>query len=405
MTSPNDFKIAAVCTAYYPASHADVIVSRWLEPHPTDAAWGWQPRTRIASLYVAQFQPDQSLNDLPKSQWRTFGYKPGLELARPTAREYGVPLFDMIRAALTFGGDTLAVDGVLLIGEHGDYPRNDYGQILYPRKEFFDQIVAVFRESGRSVPVFCDKHLSWNIAWAQEMVETARELEFPLMAGSSVPYSMRLQPPLLPSAGIVEGVALYYVGSEVYGFHSLEAMQTFVETRIGGETGIVAITAYKGDDVWAAMDADAWSRDLFDAALTTCADVTPGDMRENCKRASPYDRHGSPTAFVLEHADGLRTTHVLLDGHIHDFALAVRERDGTVHANRWEAGDSDVFYAHFAALDAKIQDMFLTGQLPAPIERTLLTTMTIASCMHALDTPGVRIETPHLHVVYDVYSV
>jgi hypothetical protein len=394
-------KVAAICTTYFPASHADVIVSRWLAPHPTDAEWGWRPRTQIASLYVAQPRPDRRLLDLPRDQWRSLGFNPDLELGQPIASAHGVPMFDSIHDALTLGGDALAVDGVLLIGEHGDYPTNALGQKLYPRKEFFDEIIAVFRESGRCAPVFCDKHLSWNGDWAQAMVATARELRFPLMAGSSLPYSFRLEPPLPAGAELIEGVAVFYGGAEVYGFHSLEAMQAFVETRAGGERGIQAVTAHRGDDVWEAMAQGVWSRDLFEAALAACRSVTPGDMRENARRApSPHDPWGSPTAFVFEHADGLRTAHIQLDGHIQDFAIAIRRRDGEIHAHRWEAGGPNDFYGHFAALDAKIQEMFLTRRAPVPIERTLLTSMAIAACMQALTTPGQRIETPGLQIAY-----
>ena len=62
----------------------------------------------------------------------------------------------------------LAVEGVLLIGEHGNYPRNDKGQILYPRLEMMEQIAAAFRKAGRSVPVFNDKHLSYTFAKREE---------------------------------------------------------------------------------------------------------------------------------------------------------------------------------------------------------------------------------------------
>lgn len=313
---------------------------------------------------------------------------------------HGVPMFDTIREALTLGGRTLAVDGVLLIGEHGDYPLNSLRQKLYPRKAFFDEIVAVFRKSGRCVPVFCDKHLSWNADWAREMVATARAMGFPLMAGSSLPYSFTLRPPLPRAAELVEGVAVFYGGAEVYGFHSLEAMQGFIETRAGGESGISAVTAFRGEAVWEAMERGAWSRDLFEAALAACQRVAPGDVRDNCRRPLTHDDWGSPTAFVLEHADGLRTAHIQLEGHIEDFGLALRRRDGAIHANRWEAGGPEDFYGHFAALDAKIQAMFLTGRAPVPIERTLLTTMTIAACMQALAQPGQRIATPHLEVNY-----
>jgi hypothetical protein len=383
------FKIAAICTVYFPASHADVIVSRWLAPRPTDAAWGWAPRTQIAALYVAQF-PANDLSSLTAEERQARRFSPGDDLARLTAREHDLPLYLTIRDALTLGGDRLAVDGVLLIGEHGEYPFNEYGQHLYPRKEFFDEIVAVFAESGRSVPVFCDKHLSWNMDWAREMVDTARRLGFPLMAGSSLPYSTRLQPPLPPNSAIQEGVGLFYVGPETYGFHSLEGMQAFVETRAGGETGIAAITTYRGDAVWAAMEQGAWSRELFEVALRACVHVKEGDVRANCQ----------PVAFCFEHTDGLRTTYVLLEGHIQDFAFALRTAGGQIHANRWEAGDFDNFFGHFATLNHQIEEMFLTGRASVPIERTLLTTLSIATAMHALATPGVRIPTPQLQIAY-----
>ena len=37
------------------------------------------------------------------------------------------------------------MDGVVLVGEHGQYPRNEKGQTKYPRYEFFQEIVKVFR--------------------------------------------------------------------------------------------------------------------------------------------------------------------------------------------------------------------------------------------------------------------
>src|SRR5205823_14114158 len=71
---------------------------------------------------------------------------------------------------------TLFRSGVLLIAEHGDYPYNAKGQKLYPRHEYFQKIVEVFRRSGKSVPVFCDKHLSYDRKKGREMVETARRM-------------------------------------------------------------------------------------------------------------------------------------------------------------------------------------------------------------------------------------
>src|SRR5205823_9608603 len=96
------------------------------------------------------------------------------------------------------GSDRLDVDAVALIIVHGDYPVNDFGQILYPRYELFRQIVDVFQKSGKSIPVFCDKHLSYDHQKAAEMVATAKKMGFGLMAGSSLPVTWRVPQVELP---------------------------------------------------------------------------------------------------------------------------------------------------------------------------------------------------------------
>ena len=90
---------------------------------------------------------------------------------------------------------------MLLIGEHGNYPLNEIGQKQYPRYEFFKQIVDVFREDGRTTPVFNDKHLSWKFEWAKEMVDTSKQLKFPFLAGSSLPVTWRMPAIDMPLRG------------------------------------------------------------------------------------------------------------------------------------------------------------------------------------------------------------
>jgi hypothetical protein len=129
----------------------------------------------------------------------------------------GIPVCASIKQALQIGdGSRLNVDGVVLIGEHGDYPADEFGRHMYPRKHLFEQIAGVFAASGRSVPVFNDKHFSYNMedgALRRLVVATlskhctgmlqsssrlcdgraglwmwnrAKELDIPLFAGSSL---------------------------------------------------------------------------------------------------------------------------------------------------------------------------------------------------------------------------
>src|SRR5439155_17763835 len=112
--------------------------------------------------------------------------QPKNDLSRDLAVQHGFRISPTIDDALTLGTGKLAVDGVLLIGEHGDYPYNARGQKLYPRYEYLQQIVKVFEKSGKTMPVFCDKHLSYDRTSAADMVATAKKLGFPFMAGSSL---------------------------------------------------------------------------------------------------------------------------------------------------------------------------------------------------------------------------
>ncbi|MCX6382341.1 MAG: hypothetical protein NT023_23165 [Armatimonadetes bacterium] len=384
-----NFRIGVIATVYYPASHADVIVSRWLEPRPSDSEWGWGvPQSRIASLYVEQFPP-HDMRDFALEEVKSNHSPSEIDMARCMAERHELPLCDSVRDALTLGGDTLAVDAVLLIGEHGEYPFNSLYQKLYPRKELFDAIVSVFRETGQVVPLFCDKHLSWNSDWAREMVATAQTMGIPFRAGSSLPL-VGLNPPVPNLAGtaLAEFVGLCYVGPEVYGFHSLELMQSLIEKRAGGEAGIRRITAYVGDGVERAMAQGIWSQDLFEMALNATESKRQGDWQSNCRGVTTYEGATSPIAFALEHNDGFRSAHIMLEGHLQDFTAALRLQDGTVFSGRCASGDESSFYGHFATLNAHIEQLFLTGQSPTPQERTLLTTLTTAACMKALQIPG-----------------
>src|SRR5947209_19904218 len=203
-------KLAAICTTYFKYSHAQHIVDRFLE------GYGWNgthhhPPMDLVSLYVDQVGAD----DLSRDR---------------AARFPGIKIYPSIAEALTRGGSKLAVDGVVVVGEHGRYPRNEKGQTKYPRYEFFQKIFEVFRSSGRSVPVFNDKHLSWNWEYAKEIYDTSRSMGFPFMAGSSLPVTWRTPSIEMPAGSrIREAMCVCYGGVDSYDFHGLDTLQCMVE--------------------------------------------------------------------------------------------------------------------------------------------------------------------------------
>jgi hypothetical protein len=307
------------------------------------------------------------------------------------ASAYDFPVVKSIEQALTLGSGKLAVDGVLMVAEHGNYPFNDRQQQLYPRYEFFEQIVKVFQKSGRSVPVFSDKHLSWSWTKAKQMYDWSNELHFPLMAGSSVSVTFR-RPELDYPLGVEFTDALMVGGGWVSDggiFHDLETLQCFVERRKTGETGVRAVQHLEGDDVWRAAERGLWSKDLMLAALSRAERAGPG-RPEDVKK---------PVLCVVEYNDGFRGAVLALGGLVNEYLVALRVK------GRHEIDSTSCYVPaensnNFSMLVHGIVQMFQTGNRPYPVERTLLTTGTLAALMESAYQGHKRLETPHLTIRY-----
>jgi hypothetical protein len=381
-------KLAAIVTVYRKYSHAQHIVDRFLE------GYGWNgthhhPPMELVSLYVDQTPAD--------------------DLSRERAQRFpGMKIYPTIAEALTLGGNRLAVDGVVIVGEHGDYPKTPKGQVQYPRYRFFQETVKVFRDSNKTVPVFNDKHLSWNWTWAKEMYDTSRNMGFPFMAGSSLPVTWRIPSVEMPKeARVKEAVTICYGGVDSYDFHGLEAMQGMVERRKGGETGVAWLQAYRGDRFWEAMKEGIWSKRLFNAALCRTHTLTPARPGFNDIFPSVEDMRRltkDPVAYQYQHVDGPRCTMILMSGLIRDFnfAATVEGQAGPISTQMYlPMPDGRTTLANFfSPLVNNMEKMFLTGKTPCPIERTLLTTGLTAAGVDSLYAGQTRLETPHLAIRY-----
>ena len=379
-------RVAILATVVRKYSHAQHFIDRFLE------GYGWQgkhhvPKVQLASLYVDQF--------------------PEGDLARERSRRFGVPIFPSVEAALTLGGPRLAVDGVLIIGEHGNYPKNEKGQTLYPRYQWFKQIVSVFEDSNRAVPVFNDKHLSTDWRECAEMVADAKRLDFPFMAGSSLPVTWRIPAIDFPfGERLAESLCVCYGGVDSYDFHGYETAQCMSERRQGGEAGVAAVQALKGDRLWAELARRDTTRQLFFAALArshtcrgrpdyTCSAPDLDWIKEAAPRA---------TGFVVEHLDGLRTTMLLLNGLVQDFTYA-----GLLHSGERVVSCQmhlpmppryTTLANFFNPLVNHIERVVTTGKVPFPVERTLLTSGMTLFGVESLHRQGSRIMTPEMHVAY-----
>ena len=69
--------------------------------------------------------------------------------------------------------------------------------------------------NGRSIPVYSDKHLSYDFNEAEKMVATADRLEIPLMADSSLPFTWRLPDLELPIGTKIKEAVMIASGGTV----------------------------------------------------------------------------------------------------------------------------------------------------------------------------------------------
>lgn len=384
-TTTRAAKVAFLGTVVTKHSHAQHFLDRLTLGY----TWGgrWQkPRVKVASVFIDQF--------------------PQQDLSRDRIKRHGLRLYPTIEEALTLGGEKLAVDGVIIIGEHGEYPMNEKGQRRYPRYEWFKKVVKVFEDSGRSVPVFNDKHLSTLWEECVEMVDDSRRLEFPFLAGSSLPVTRRMPAIDMPyDAPLQESVCVAYGGVDSYDIHALETAQCMSERRRGGETGVKQIHALRDDHFWdrLAKDDCETTRKLIVSALTRSHNLPvktgfPSEPTsiEWLKRTMP-----KATAYMIEHDDGLRTTMLL--SRIQDFNYAGALRDGSILSCQMylpmpSHGSTTADF--FNPLTRHIETMILQGKAPYPVERTLLTSGMVIGGVDSLFAGEKPLATPHLSVRY-----
>ena len=209
-------------------SHADWLVNKLI-----DGYW-WQgahteSRIEIASLYLHQHDTSQ--------------------LGQKVAKAKGIPVYKTAAEALTLGGKELAVDGVVIVAEHGNYPNDMKGHWLLPRWLIQNQVIRVFEQSKRSVPVFNDKHFSYNWDESKWFFDKSRELGFPLTGGSLLPvYYRKPDLELENDTPIKNSVVVGAAPDEGAIFHCIELLQAFVERRKGGETGIKSVQSIRGPE-------------------------------------------------------------------------------------------------------------------------------------------------------------
>ncbi len=364
-------RVALIANTYRNSAHADVIATKLFVGIPTDEGMV-APEVKIVSVWIDQI----GANDT------------GVRIAKMN----GAAIYPTIAEALTLGGDKLAVDGVIYVGEHGDYPKSRYGVKMYPRMNYLEQIFRVFDASNKSVPLFSDKHLAYSWLDSKWVYDRAQELNVPMMAGSSLPFCWRdsnFEHPI--GTKIKEAVAIGYASLDAYGFHVAEILQCMVERRKGGETGVASVQGLTGDEVWKAMDSGLISEELVLAACNSIKGrATGGTLRELVK---------DPKGLIIRYNDGLKGAILMLDEYVNSGWAYAAKADGKTVATEFVL-DNSMSYSHFSYLTLNIEKLIVTGKSPAPVERTLLTSGIMDMGIRSVAEGGKIRKTPFLNIKY-----
>jgi hypothetical protein len=360
-------RVACILNAYYPNSHADVFVGRLLDGYRLNHEWH-DPRMQAVSFYVDQF--------------------PANDLAREQAEEHGIKIYPSVTGAMRRGGSRIAVDAVVVIGEHGVYPRNPRGNFMYPRWRYFDEITRVMREEQRVLPLYQDKYFAYEWADARRTYDRAREMKIPLLCGSTVPLSWQ-RPPVNLDRGIrySELLTTSYSDIEEHAYHGIELLQSMAERRAGGETGVASVRWAKGEDVWKLAAEGEWSRELLEAALAHRINLVPTDAND------------APQAFLIRYRDGLRGTVLHVNSMTRDYLFAARLQKQT-------APVATCFYIqlnlhnHWSFMVRNFEDLVLTHKEPNPIERTLVANGIMLAGLESRLRGGKWVDTPELSISY-----
>src|SRR5579862_4373654 len=260
-TSPKRPRIACLVSYWgLPTSHADWIVNKLIDGYWWKGAHS-PSRVDVVSVYVHQL--DTSL------------------LAQKVCKAKNIPIYKTVGEAVMLGGKELAVDGVVIVCEHGNYPTDLKGHWLLPRWWIYQQVIKVFEQSKRSVPVFNDKHLSYNWDDAKWMFDKSRELNFPLSGGSSIPlYFRKPEIEIAVDTPIKNSIVLGGTADEGAIFHCIDVLQSFHDRRKAGETGVKSVQSIRGPETWAWVARTPWANNLLEAVRKNF-DLKPGYFQES----------------------------------------------------------------------------------------------------------------------------
>ena len=215
-------------------------------------------------------------------------------LGQKVCKAKNIPIFKTVNEAVALSGKELAVDGIVIVAEHGNYPTDLKGHWLLPCWWIYQQVIKVFEQSKRLVLYLTTSTSPTTGDDAKWMFDKSRELNFSLTGGSSIPtYFRKPEIELAIDTPIKNSIVVGNTADEGAIFHCIDVLQAFVDRHKGGETGVKAVQSVRGPETWAWVERNAWAGNLLEAVRKEF-DLKLGDLQER----------RNPNVCVVEYNDG-----------------------------------------------------------------------------------------------------
>jgi len=206
----------------------------------------------------------------------------------------------------------------------------------------------------------------------------------------------------MPAGGAIDtALSMHGGGLESYDFHAFEVLESFIESRRGGESGIAGVQLIAGERFVEYAQSSAWPAELVNIALAAENQAAmERQTRPIATTSRPHPDVGDH-AILIEHVGGLRT---ILHKHGKssdrwNFVARLKNDQAPFHTaiinGPW--GNFNLF----SALSHAIAHFFKTSKSPYPVERTLLASGLLDAAMRSHAAGGKVIETPELHFSYE----
>lgn len=320
------------------------------------------PAQHLLDRFLAGFCLDGAVVEPSAAKIRGWaGQGSDAALLEQRARDFGLEVASTAAAAAE------GVDALVVVQPENRLPTNT------------GELREIVSSLASGTPVYFYGLPAADADGARDLAALAKTKGLPLFAAGALATTWQL-PKLkfIPGMRIREALIVVQGAPTTAEWHALDGLMTFTEARRGAGKA-QRVRHATGGDVWTLQGETGWSWELLQAALSRSDSpqgnsIVDGRTEDLAGLGLVPKLAKDPRCWLVEHADGLRLSILVLDGVVKDVLLAMKT-GGSLSAER--TFSTQLFQApapqleHFSRLAGEVSRFFETGKAPWSFERAI----------------------------------